>query len=292
MTMDAFLNIQAGIERDPSSTPSDYSGALRELSERGVQLPIIRTDNFNEIIDYVYVPKKPLEKLEKILLYIHHKTSYLFEDLSISRFMTPIGYANHQDELENLLSAPVELGYLEGPQTFGSIEYHLTLSGFEQYEKLRKSTESDQCFVAMWFNDEMMEIFRQSIKSAVKRAGYKALVISMKEHNEDITDHIIAEIRKSRFVIADFTGLRGGVYYEAGFTAGFGKPVIYTCRKDWFNTAGIITKYLQGPKGIIEVDIEEPRFVHFDLSHMNFIFWENAAEFENRLYNRIVATIV
>ena len=43
------------------------------------------------------------------------------------------------------------------------------------------------------------------------------------------------QIRKSKFLIADFTGQRGGVYYEAGFAYGLGLPVIWTCRKDWFD---------------------------------------------------------
>ena len=47
---------------------------------------------------------------------------------------------------------------------------------------------------------------------------------------------IMAEIRKSRFVIADFThgdgGIRGSVYFEAGFALGLGIPVIFSCRKD------------------------------------------------------------
>ena len=51
-----------------------------------------------------------------------------------------------------------------------------------------------------------------------------------------IDDEIIAEIRRSRFVVADFThdkktGVRGGVYYEAGVAYGLGLEVIYSCRK-------------------------------------------------------------
>ena len=35
-------------------------------------------------------------------------------------------------------------------------------------------------------------------------------------------DRIIAQIRASKFVVADFTRNRGGVYYEAGFALGLG----------------------------------------------------------------------
>jgi hypothetical protein len=33
-------------------------------------------------------------------------------------------------------------------------------------------------------------------------------------------------------LVADFTGQRGGVYWEAGFAQGLGIPVIRTCKSD------------------------------------------------------------
>ena len=46
---------------------------------------------------------------------------------------------------------------------------------------------------------------------------------------DKIDDEIIGEIRRSRFLVADFThgdkGARGSVYYEAGFAYGLGLPV-------------------------------------------------------------------
>jgi hypothetical protein len=32
--------------------------------------------------------------------------------------------------------------------------------------------------------------------------------------------------------MADFTGQRGGIYFEAGFAQGLGKQVIWLCRED------------------------------------------------------------
>ena len=34
-----------------------------------------------------------------------------------------------------------------------------------------------------------------------------------------IPSEIISEIKRSKFMIADLTGYRGGVYYEAGFAS-------------------------------------------------------------------------
>jgi nucleoside 2-deoxyribosyltransferase len=206
--------------------------------------------------------------------------------------MLSVAYAKHVEELRSLLGALDELGYLKGPEVLGSQDYSLTLSGFSEAERMAAVTESDQCFVALWFDDKMRDVFNTSITAAAEKCGYKAMIIPMKEHNDDITDHIIAEIRRSRFIIADFTGLRGGVYYEAGFAAGLGKPVIYTCRKDWFNTTVKVTTQVEGSDGPVQVKMDEQRFVHFDLSQMNFIVWETGEALEARLIDRIAATIV
>ena len=92
-----------------------------------------------------------------------------------------------------------------------------------------------------------------------------------KEHVNKIDDEIIAEIRRSRFLVADFTqgqdGARGGVYFEAGFAFGLGIPVIYTCRKDMIEKLA------------------------FDTRQYNHIFWECNEDLRRSLGNRIAATI-
>jgi hypothetical protein len=50
------------------------------------------------------------------------------------------------------------------------------------------------------------------------------------EHINKMGDEIISQIRRSKFLIADFTGHRGKVYFEAGLAMGL--PVFWTCRRD------------------------------------------------------------
>ena len=85
------------------------------------------------------------------------------------------------------------------------------------------------------------------------------------EHDGRIDDQIIAEIRRSAFVIADFTGHRGGVYYEAGFAHGLGRRVIFTCRAD---------------------DMDK---LHFDVRQYNTIVWDSSDQLSKLLQNRILA---
>jgi nucleoside 2-deoxyribosyltransferase len=119
----------------------------------------------------------------------------------------------------------------------------------------------------MWFSDKMIPIYDNGLSKGIQRAGYKPIRIDQKEHANKIDDEIIAEIRRSAFIIADFTGHRGGVYFEAGFAMGLGLPIIWTCRKDGVND------------------------LHFDIRQYNCIDWTDASELATRLHNRIEAWI-
>ena len=96
----------------------------------------------------------------------------------------------------------------------------------------------------MWFDVSVADAYTHGIEPALSNSGYRAMRIDRKEHNNKIDDEILAEIRRSRFVVADFTcGMvtgqgdtvaipRGGVYYEAGFAQGLEPPVIWCVRAD------------------------------------------------------------
>ena len=77
----------------------------------------------------------------------------------------------------------------------------------------------------------------------------------------------MAEIRRSRFVVADYTGQRNNVYFEAGFALGLGLTVIQTCRAD------------------------EAADLHFDIRHLNTLAWKSPAELAEGLDKRIRAVI-
>lgn len=124
----------------------------------------------------------------------------------------------------------------------------------------------------MWFDEEVTPAWTDAIEPAIGLSGYKPERIDRVEHNNRIDDEIIAWLRRARFVVADFTGQRGGVYFESGFALGLNIPVIWTVRED----------QLEGDKG-----------VHFDTRQYNFIKldMDNLAGFQTKLQNRIEATI-
>ena len=161
------------------------------------------------------------------------------------------------------------------PPTIMPSASRVTHKGYARYEELqRKSVDSSQAFVAMWFDSSMDAVYDKAIDPAIRDAGYEPVRVDNVQHNRKNDDEIIALIRRSRFVVADFTAgnlkePRGGVYYEAGFAYGLGREVVYTCRKDFIDA------------------------LHFDTRQYNHIVWENDKylEFRKALQNRIEATI-
>jgi hypothetical protein len=241
------------------------------MNDLGLKIETITKDNIESILSDPRVPKTVMEKLDKLLLFIYRRTKQLYDEVIISINTPAIGYAKNKEELESMVKALSKKGYYGDYIKPGFIEgtRALTLDGLQRAESLQKEVvNSKQCFVAMWFSDEMKSIYDNFITKAVEDAGYQPLIISQKEHNDDICDQIIAEIRKSKFLIADFTGNRGGVYYEAGFALGLGLPVIWTCRED---------------------DLKD---VHFDVNHKNIIVWKTGDDLYEKLKYRIQATII
>ena len=159
-----------------------------------------------------------------------------------------VGYPIDLQELAVLTTHLADRGFIKKGKvtTIEEVEYHagpfgflchVTTSGYIAVEQLQTERKSDQCFVALWFDEKTNALYDNAIVPAVEAAGYKAVRIDRQtDFIGKIDDQIIAEIRRSRFVIADFThnerGARGSVYYEAGFAHGLDIPVIFTCRAD------------------------------------------------------------
>ena len=176
----------------------------------------------------------------------------------------PMAYCLGEGDLSFAFSALTTLGWT----TLGTdgCSCVLTIQGWEEVEKSRPVT-SAQGFVAMWFDSEMRPIYDAGFDPAITSAGYKPFRVDQREHNEKVDDLIIASIKESRFVVADFTGHRGGVYFEAGFAMGLGLPVIWSCREDAIEN------------------------LHFDIRQYNCVRWTTAAGLKENLNNRIRATI-
>jgi hypothetical protein len=213
-------------------------------------------------------PLRFSEKAKRLLLYAAEAGSKLGQTI---RIWEPEVAARVQtfdeNEIRYIADHLENHGWLALKQQ-GPVLYEITGDGLIKSEEwLTADAKSFQGFVAMWFDQSMLEVWLKGFSPGIQDAGYVPMRIDNKEHANKICDEIIVEIRRSRFVVADFTGQRNGVYYEAGFAAGLPIQVIWTCRKDHFAD------------------------LHFDIRQYSCIDWQTPAELRNRLHNRIVALI-
>lgn len=205
-----------------------------------------------------------LEKLDRTLVQIERLTKVPGERSTFNYERDyPLVYArNGGHEAIFYVRQLAELGYLT--ETSGLAR--LTAKGYQRISDIqRASRESAFAFVAMWFDPSMNEVYDDAIEKAIREAGYKPVRIDRVQHANRIDDEIIGRIKGSRFMVADFTGQREGVYFEAGMMLGLGRTVIWMCRKH-------------------ELDQ-----LHFDTRQYNFIDYQDVAEAKKRLYDRIIA---
>lgn len=146
----------------------------------------------------------------------------------------------------------------------------------KKYEKIEipPISKRNQIFVAMMFSEKTYSTYEEVYKPIIQSLNYTAMRIDEKQFNGSIIGEITAEITDSIALIADLTGNRGGVYYEAGIARGLqlcNHPIklILTCRRDFFDNER----------------------VHFDVSGDNIILYENDTELKNKLSIRLQAVL-
>jgi hypothetical protein len=227
------------------------------------------------------------ERMDRLLAYFVHRDfrpGHSIEWLTMHSETAETLRSKHQAaawiEAQELRELPAFRDLLEGAGYLRHTGSHvfITAPGFARMDELRRGgAPTNNAFIAMWFGDEMSAIYDDGILPAVTDTGFTPVRIDRKEHINKIDDEIVAEIKRARFVIADFTSgvvetddgsvliPRGGVYYEAGLAQGRDIPVIWAVRADQIDR------------------------VHFDTRQFNHIAWTDAADLRFKLTNRIRA---
>jgi|ERR1700733_5547386 len=240
--------LSAFFRRYPSVPPLVTTQNVDELI---VGMPLLRTvpEKMNGLLKLLVdsklppgtpAPFDPQKDYPLVFAADWKEASYLLGQLSVRGFVTPVT---------------------------GTGNVQVTADGYERVEELEaasyKSTRN--AFVAMSFDKSRDFIYKEAIEPAIREAGYHAIRIDKTDYVNRIDDEIISQLRQSRFMVADFTGQRAGVYYEAGFMHGLGRNVIWMVEKP------------------------ELKEVHFDLRQYNFVDYDSAADARARLYYRIMA---
>lgn len=240
----------------------------------------ITIQNLEKLIASKSFPKTPEDKLERLFLKLF---SFQHEDgqmihLAIGYFdsiLWKILYFKSLDELNYYITVLSQRKLIEA--TFSRTKerpdlletFRITFEGLSFEIKLKEEGDkSNKCFIAMSFNPETIQI-RSAIKKALVLTGFVPVLIDEQNIDSDktINDEIIANLKRCKFCIADFTFHSMGVYFESGHALGQGKKVIYTCRKDQFASA------------------------HFDIRPLQHIIYDRTDQLTKDLINKIEAWI-
>lgn len=260
---------EAILFRKPNLPKEDlilFSGYLRNnSSERNVIL--LYSKDIMEI-NKIIAPYKRLtviDKINLILRYVGDSLKFLGDRIQLKDTDYTKFYCLNSDEIVHIYGYLVDNGFLaEDPYPL----CRLTVRGWQAYQELgRINIESKKVFVAMNFDPEFKYVFDEAIFPACDVCGFIAFRVDSEEHTQKICDKVIADIKESRFLIADFTGQKHGVYFEAGFARGLGLEVIWTCKE------------------------EDKDNLHFDTRQYSHILWKDQDDFKNQLINKIKAVI-
>lgn len=131
-------------------------------------------------------------------------------------------------------------------------------------------TKRNQIFVAMMFSNETNDVYQNCYKKVIQSLNYACMRIDEKDFTGSIISEITSEISDSVAIIADLTGNRGGVYYEAGVARGLqlcNHPIklLLTCKQDFFNKEK----------------------VHFDVSGDNILLYNDTSDLIEKLNKRL-----
>lgn len=120
-------------------------------------------------------------------------------------------------------------------------------------------------FIMMWMDPKQADLVDvvDTVRSIFLQFDIKAIRADDIEHEGQITDRVLNEIRTSEFLFADLSGTRPNVYYEVGFAHALGKRVIL------FRKSGTP--------------------IHFDLAGYNCPEYENLHDLKEKLTRRLVS---
>ncbi len=275
------------VDQFPSPIKAKITTWLVDERRHGVREPLITEITLETL--RVAKPLSVTARRDRLLQYVISRSPLLGDTIRLSGDAVEINLSKTDAELQAWTesvsgSEAYELArYAREGNLLERNDHYLRLSieGHQHLESLQRQAPSyKQAFVAMWFGEEMRGAYELGIRPAIIDCGYEPMRIDGKEHANKIDDEIIAEIRRSKFLVADFTAgtvggtnreqvviPRGGVYYEAGFALGIGIPVIWLCREDQIGS------------------------VHFDTRQFNHIAWKDSSDLKERLKNRIGAVL-
>jgi len=209
--------------------------------------------SYKSILDLQEKKKLLLQTASRMARYLQNPFSpitFSTKDMLYCRILT-------RDEFLNWLNVLQSEALL---LRVGEKSFCLTPKSFTEEIESQKLTKT--AFIAMSFDKEMGAT-RSSIIKTIEESGFEPKIVDDEHFLGGVMDKINVLIREADFVVADFTGHKSGVYYEAGIAEGLGKPVIYIG------------------------EAESMKENHFDIAHITQIRYDDNEHLESTLKDRI-----
>lgn len=235
-------------------------------SDRTNGRPVLTTDWLEHFVSEARLPNPAHQVMNLIRVVGDHESrvgeGYFVDSVNDAPLVGSFNQAMFERLLAGLIEknlitharASVEIPNPRGGGVLSGRPVTLTLDGWEQYEAEQRGKQAGRYgFIAMKFGDPTLE----NLVAAVIKPGLKASinydVIDVRNVSRaGIIDNIMREhIRDAAFVLVDLTHDNSGAYWEAGYAEGLGKPVIYLCEREKFDTAK----------------------THFDTNHCTTVIW-------------------
>jgi len=168
-----------------------------------------------------------------------------------------------QNNLESVIATAVKSAFVEK----NNDGFSLTIKGWTKYEELKKGrSDSSDAFLAMQFDEKQKMFFDAILAPCLEKSGLKLKTLPEIYSGENTIDNKLRNaIRESRILICDLTHRNNGAYFEAGFSEGLSKPVIYVCEQGSFDEH-------EKNKG---KDGDRSKRLHFDVEHQEIYLWKN-----------------
>lgn len=122
--------------------------------------------------------------------------------------------------------------------------------------------EEKQVFVIVKFGDKDLDsAYEGVIKEVFKEFGIRVIRVDEIQDSGKISEQILEEIAKSKFIFSELTGERPNCYFETGFAYALGKELILSIKKS--------------------------DKIHFDLADNRFIQWDTENDLRHQLRKRL-----
>lgn len=240
------------------------SAYVRHSGIESAELPVVSSQTISTAVAHAASLTVP-EKLDALVSSLAKQSKHPGARVPVLRDVDHVlAWSETPEEFDFHFDTITDMGLVRSPDLDPTTI--VTAAGWQRVSELAKPnvTETPDVFVAMSFDKALDAAWSEGLLPGIAGAGYRARRVDSEPHNDRIDDRIMAMIRSARFVVVDVTLQNRGAYFEAGFSLGLGRPVVWSVR--------------QG-------DLEN---VHFDTRQFNHVVWNDPDDLRRKIRERIV----